>query len=89
MILLTPLRRGRLKARSIERKLFLVLNKQHWKPLPDVPDGDVYFQQFAQAAGLIPTPGKPADEAVHSGPLCAGQYMDSEEDDSEDEDGVS
>ena len=89
MILLTPLRRGRLKARSIERKLFLVLNKQHWKPLQDVPDGDVYFQQFAQAAGLIPTPGKPADEAVHSGPLCAGQYMDSEEDDSEGEDGVS
>ena len=33
--LLTPLRKGRMKMQTVERKMFLSLNQDYWHPLPD------------------------------------------------------
>jgi hypothetical protein len=59
-LLLAPLRRGRMKAETIERKMFLVLNKHLWRPLSDVAEDDPHYVALAIAAGLMRAPDAPA-----------------------------
>ena len=72
---------------TIERKMFLVLNKQHWRPLKDVPDDDPYYHELCVAAGLRhdkPKEGEPAASAPPpplATPLDATAYLDSDDDD--------
>lgn len=87
MSLLAPQRRGKMKWQTIERKMFLVLNKQHWRPLKDVPDDDPYYHELCVAAGLRhdkPKEGEPAASAPPpplATPLDATAYLDSDDDD--------
>lgn len=61
-LLLAPLRRGPMKWQTIERKMFLVLNKQHWRLLPDVPDDDPYLHELMVAVKLAQPKPKTAAE---------------------------
>ncbi len=87
-LLLSPTRRGRMKWQTIERKIFLVLNKHHWRPLPDVPDDDPYYHEIAMLAGLQEKPKPPADEMDEDAaaelpplatPLAPMAYIDTDE----------
>jgi hypothetical protein len=49
-----------MKAETIERKMFLVLNKHLWRPLSDVAEDDPHYVALAIAAGLMRAPDAPA-----------------------------
>jgi hypothetical protein len=55
--LLTPLRRGRMKMQTVERKMILLLNDSLWHPLPD--RADERFVQEAFARFKIDAPTEP------------------------------
>ena len=48
--LLSPLRRGKMSASTVARKLTLSLNKQYWTPNPELDD-DVYWKEVLRATG--------------------------------------
>lgn len=89
-LLLSPQRRGRMSWRTVERKMFLVLNKHHWRPLPDVPDDDPYFHELLVAVKLAqPKPKSDAERAgappeppvVLASPLDAVTFLSDSDDD--------
>jgi len=48
--LLTPLNKGRFASKTVERKLFLQLNRHFWKPCPELAD-DSYWKELCSLTG--------------------------------------
>lgn len=66
-LLLSLQHRGRMSWRTVERKLFLVLNKHHWRPLPDVPDDDRYFPRMELLVAVKLAQPKPKSDKERAG----------------------
>lgn len=64
--LLSPMRRGRMRAETASRKMFLYLNRHYWHPCPEIKD-TFYYKALLQHLGmdewLVLTPDSDSDES--------------------------
>ena len=61
---LTPLRKGQMSMQTVERKMFLLLNKGLWHPLPERAEEQMVKDLFARFCAEVPSSSVDDDEYI-------------------------